>query len=157
MTYKKDLASGIGLLVFSVLLFLGTFTIKKLFIVSRIGAAFVPQLAAFILAGLSILLILQALGRKKLQETEESSEEAVKINRSVWLSIGLLIIYGAVLGFFGFILATAGYLFCQIYILFGNRGKSLVKIILTSAISSVVIYLIFVYVFELMLPAGLLG
>ena len=75
MTYKKDLASGIGLLVFSVLLFLGTFTIKKLFIVSRIGAAFVPQLAAFILAGLSILLILQALGSK---ETAGNRKKAVK-------------------------------------------------------------------------------
>ncbi len=157
VTYKRDLASGVGLLIFSVLLFLATFTIKKLFIVSRIGAAFVPQLAAVILAGLSIMLIAQSLHRKNLAETDDNPTEKVIINRSVWLSIGLLVIYGALLGPLGFILSTIGYLFCQIFILFGNRKKPLVKILLTSVLASIIVYLIFVYAFELMLPAGLLG
>ncbi len=157
MTYKRDLASGIGLLIFSLLLYLATFTIKKLFIVSRIGAAFVPQLAAVILAGLSILLIIQSIHSKSPVQPETAGEEKQKINKSVWLSIVLLIVYGAVLAPLGFIIATTGYLFFQIFILFGNRKKPYVKIILTSVIASIVIYLIFVYAFELMLPAGLLG
>jgi hypothetical protein len=54
MEKKRDLIVGAVFLVFSVAVFIATFSIRRL-VVARIGSAFVPQLAAVLLGGLSIL------------------------------------------------------------------------------------------------------
>lgn len=146
----------------AVLIYIASFSIKKLFI-SRIGAAFVPQLAAIILLTLSVLLIIQTL-LKKEDPAEESTvrrepmtKERKQVRFSVLSTIGLLIVYAAVLQYLGFILSTILYLFTQMIVLAGDKKRNYVTLVIISVVASTGIYALFVYGLELMLPAGILG
>ncbi len=159
MTVKqREVASGVGFLALAGIVYVASFSIKKL-VISRIGAAFVPQLAAYLLAGLSIVLIIQALLLKAVPEADKSHETSSRRETrfALWSTIVLLTIYGAVLAPVGFLIATTLYLFIQFIVLAGNKKKNFVLLGLLSVATSVAIYTLFVYGFDLMLPAGILG
>ncbi len=171
---NRDLVLGGVTLSVSIIIFIASFSIRKL-VVSRIGAAFVPQLAAVLLGAFSTVVIVQALlsmRRKKAliaaaagssvapptgTQPAPATGEDRSGKRLVAVTIGLLILYAFLLDFAGFILSTAIYLFLQFVILTMNRKRNFLLFALISAVVSIAIYAIFVYGFELMLPAGLLG
>jgi hypothetical protein len=57
----------------------------------------------------------------------------------------------------GFLITTTVYLFIQINILSPKQSRKHLMFAIISVVASVVIYYIFVKVFNLMLPAGILG
>ncbi|HUX14209.1 MAG TPA: tripartite tricarboxylate transporter TctB family protein [Spirochaetia bacterium] len=159
MTVKqREIASGMGFLALAGIVYAASFSIKKL-VVSRIGAAFVPQLAAYLLAGLSIVLIIQGLLLKPAAGADDFRETASRRETrfALWSTIILLTIYGALLEPVGFLITTTLYLFIQFIVLAGNKKKNFVLLGLISVATSVAIYALFVYGFDLMLPAGILG
>lgn len=164
-TKQREAVTGSGFLAFSILVYIASFGIKKL-VVSRIGAAFVPQLAASLLAGLSVLMIIQALLRKPVAsadpvadaESEQATPAEKKSARvSVWATIGLLVVYGVALEKVGFLVTTALYLFFQFWVLGLGKKKNYVLLAIISVLTAIAVYALFVYAFDLMLPAGILG
>ncbi|MDK2799542.1 MAG: hypothetical protein PWQ70_1161 [Clostridiales bacterium] len=157
----KDIYSGIFMLLLAALIFIGSFSIKML-TVSRIGAAFVPQLIAILMAMLSISVIINGIKRIKvvevLQNVEEEKKEEVPVRTfSVAATIGLLLVYVSLLEKVGFMIMTAIYLFFQIYVLADKSQRKLPLFAVIAIVVSVGVYYLFVNAFDLMLPAGILG
>jgi len=158
---KRDLYLGIGFLLFSIGVWIASLSIKHL-VVARISSSFVPQLAAIILAILSIILILQSVfgAPKSSAETEPAAEQedqsVSKRKRRVQLTFLLILFYLLFLEPVGFLITTALYLFFQFWVL-SRRKPNLVVYAITAISTSVIIYYLFVKVFVLFLPAGILG
>lgn len=158
---KKDFITGFVFLGIAATIFAASFSIKKL-VVSFIGSAFVPQVTALLLAGLSVLLIVQSLsmsgaGRTEKEKTAPPSPDAAKKARfSIIATFVLLFCYLFFLESVGFLITTAVYLFAQFWVL-SRKKPNLPMYALIAVLSSVIIYYIFVKVFILMLPAGIFG
>ena len=158
---KRDLYLGIGFLLFSIGVWIASFSIKHL-VVARIGSAFVPQLAATLLALLSIVLILQSVlqasrGTSMVEKsTEQETEAASKRKKRVRMTFLLILFYLIFLEPIGFLLTTALYLFLQFWVL-ARRKPNLPLYGIIAVSTSVIIYYLFVKVFVLLLPAGILG
>ena len=77
------------------------------------------------------------------------------------LTIGLLVAYFLLIKSVGYIVLTAIYLFCQMFILLPKGAiknvKYLAIVIATSIIVPTGIYMLFYKVFMIFLPAGILG
>ncbi len=158
---KRDLYLGIGFLLFSIGVWIASFSIKHL-VVARIGSAFVPQLAATLLALLSITLILQAIFQapastsRQGKLTEQDAEAASKRKKRVRLTFLLILFYLVLLEPVGFLITTTLYLFFQFWVL-SRRQPNLPLYGIIAISTSIIIYYLFVKVFVLFLPAGILG
>lgn len=162
---KRDLYLGIGFFLFSIGVWIASFSIKHL-VVARIGSAFVPQLAAALLGVLSIVLILQSVHRapkgsiaettKTASLTEQETETASNRKKRVRLTFLLILFYLIFLEPVGFLITTALYLFFQFWVL-SRRKPNLPLYGIIAVFTSVIIYYLFVKVFVLFLPAGILG
>lgn len=120
-----------------------------------VGAKFFPRIAAVGFMILGSLLVYQ--NRTILFVRAQS--ETIKKNTSLspFLTLALLILYLALIPLAGYIIASSLYIFGQILVL--NRGSKqhYLRYALLSIISAVVTYLLFVKVFSVMIPAGILG
>jgi putative tricarboxylic transport membrane protein len=74
----------------------------------------------------------------------------------VWLTFVLIFLYLALLEPLGFLLSTAVYLFFQ-FIVLSRKKPNLPLYGLLSISTSAIVYYLFVKVFILFLPAGILG
>ena len=158
-TRKRDLFIGIGFLFFSIGVWIASFSIKRL-VVSRIGSAFVPQLAASLLGILSIILIAQSVASKSKAVPSASQkvkpEASAESRKRVLLTFLLILLYLALLESVGFLITTAFYLFFQILVL-SRKKPNLPLYGLIAVFTSLIVYYLFVKVFILFLPAGILG
>ncbi|WP_431801096.1 tripartite tricarboxylate transporter TctB family protein [Halobacillus andaensis] len=161
-----DLYSSVILIVFSIVLFSSTFTFQRL-TVSQIGSDFAPRIVAVLLFVLSVVLLIQAALKLKAEKTDQvehhqAAEESKQVQEKpnywrVLLSIGLIVVYLALMTFLGFLITTAVYLFCQFYLMAPETNRTPLALSLISTIITVVVYFTFKEVFNLMLPAGILG
>ncbi len=151
-----DLASGIFLLVFSVVLFIGAKNVKTLS-VSSVGSGTFPSIIAVILAIVSVAIIVG--GVKKARGPDEKSKAAEGKPRmwAVLATFAIMAIYATLMPTLGFMITTAAYLFAQMYIMAAKEHQKPVLFGIISVVASVSIYYMFVKVFSLMLPAGILG
>ncbi|HYH03012.1 MAG TPA: tripartite tricarboxylate transporter TctB family protein [Bacillota bacterium] len=154
-----DIISGTILLGVAANLYLASFGIKTL-VISRIGSGFVPRVVAFLLALVSITIIVG--GFKKLKGQNNVSENSNKspINSGVFpflKTFCLIAGYIALLEKVGFLIMTPVYLFTQFYLLTRREERKMVMFAIVSLVTSVSVYYLFVLVFHLMLPAGILG
>ena len=120
-----------------------------------VGAKFFPRIAAVGFMILGSLLVYQ--NRTILFVRANSQRPRKSVPLSPGLTLALLILYLALIPFLGYIIASSFYIFGQILIL--NRGSKqyYLRYALISIISAVVTYLLFVKVFSVMIPAGILG
>lgn len=164
---NKDLFTSAFLIVFSIVMYVASNSIKKL-TVSKIGADFAPKLVASAMLILSIFYLINSI--KQLKKTgseipvekdpaaDEDTAEKKKISPlSVLATIGLLILYIILLPMIGFLITTVIYLFLQMYLLADRSERKIPVFLVTSVVTSVSVYFIFKSVFHLMLPAGILG
>ena len=153
-----DIISGGGIFLASILIYFTTFTFKRL-TVSRIGPSFVPQIMAICLGiiGLIVLIggIRQLYLNKSNSEVDGQTEGTIRV-KAVIASLVAMFIYILFLDSVGFIIMSALYLFAQFYILMHKDERKYPRMIITAVSLSVVVYLVFVYAFQLRLPAGLL-
>ncbi|HOV64861.1 MAG TPA: tripartite tricarboxylate transporter TctB family protein [Spirochaetia bacterium] len=156
----SELLLGIIMLVIATSYLIMTFSIPRR---GTIDATFVPFLLSGGMYLLGILQTIGALSKKKKKdvssdnEKQEDSKEQVDV-QTVLKTIGLIIIYIAFLDKIGFIIMSAVYLFAQFIVLTPVEKKKRYLVYAIIAVSSsVIIYIIFRYVFDLMLPGGLLS
>lgn len=158
-----DVFSSLFLIVSSIVLFASTFTFRQL-TVTQFGSGFLPQVVAIGLFGFSVILFVNAFTNwkkeKNLREENSNSKKTTKEKNDytlVFISLGLMVVYLILISFLGFLLATAGYLFIQMYLIAPAEKRSLLKFAVVSVLISGFVYWIFRNVFYLMLPAGILG
>lgn len=154
---NKDIISGTILLIISIIYFIATFNVRQLEI-AKFGARFIPQIIALTLFLSSFIIIV--LGIKKAKNWDkliENNEAKWKPNRGVIGTIFMLGIYIFFLEKIGFIIMTIIYLFGQITILANKEDRNLTLTLIISIISSVTIYYLFLKIFTVILPEGILG
>ncbi|MDR1316100.1 MAG: tripartite tricarboxylate transporter TctB family protein, partial [Spirochaetales bacterium] len=150
-----------------VLFLSGNIQITKM---SLLHSAAVPRFIACMLLGLGVLsLVASALKIKRLhgqdsgfagnvskdtvKEHKEQLSFKEKLDRnSDWISMGLLILYGFGMFFFGYIASTAIYLFVQMIVLSTPRTRSWFGITVFTIAVPLVVYFIFTQIFSLALP-----
>ena len=155
-----DLLAGSFIFLFSIALFAGAQNVKTL-AVSRIGSGFFPSIVAVLMAIVSIPIIAGGIktakaGSKNKEAGDEAKENKPKL-MAVLATFALMLGYAAALPPLGFPISTAVYLFLQMLILSAGQRRRFILFAAVSAASSVAIYYLFVLVFHLMLPAGILG
>lgn len=155
----SELLLGIIMLIIATSYLIMTFSIPRR---GTIDATFVPFLLS---GGIYILGILQTIGaisksKKKAISSDNRKQEDLKEKvdvQTVLKTIGLIFIYIALLDKIGFVIMSTVYLFAQFIVLTPvNKKKNYPLYVIIAASSSVIIYVIFRYVFDLMLPGGLL-
>lgn len=161
MRFKKynDLILGAVMLAFALIYFVMTLQIPRK--EQAVDATFVPYILCILLAGVGLYQTIRGFGAAR--NYDSSTYVAVRAEdrvdtQTVVKTVSLIIIYVMLLNAGGFIIMSALYLFFQFIVLTPDRlKKNYVKYGFIAAVSSVVIFSIFRYGFELMLPAGILG
>jgi len=156
---KKNFGLGLFIIILGIAMYVASFGIKD-FSAVGVGATFFPRLASLGFVILGTLLIVQVLRQPKAVATTPASSEITnppKKKYSVILSMGLLIVFLALLEPLGYIICSALYIFFQILILTHEKKKKYVLYGIISVISSLTTYLLFVRVFQVMIPSGILG
>ena len=110
--------------------------------------AYYPRILAFILALLSISLIIDSL-RKRAKLSIKVNTELLK---NLGLFLALLLIYILLLNPIGFIIATAAFAFSMIWFLGGTKKQAIV----TSIPMSLIVYIVFSFVLKVPLPKGII-
>jgi small-conductance mechanosensitive channel len=156
-----DVISGAFCFLVSLILFILTFSFKRLTI-SKIGSEFMPRIVLGLLMFLSIIVILEGMKKSKFIEFDKTNNNnGITINsiihNPVFLTLLLIMTYIALLEKLGFLIMTALYLFIQFNILAKREERKQKIFALVAIISSASIYFIFVKGFELILPSGILG
>ena len=130
-----------------------------------LGPQFFPRLVAFLMLVLALVLIFLSVKNWNQAKAEEAAMPAEKrkitFNFPLVASIVLLFGYFLVLEHLGFMISTAIYLFCQMFLLLPQgsfkKPRYLVIVTLVSVGLSVFIYYLFLLAFSIFLPAGILG
>lgn len=156
-----DLASGIAFLVLSIAVFVGAQNVKTL-AVSSIGSGFFPSVVSILLAITSIAIIAGGIVQSRKPDTPAAQKavSAAAEKPRVWGVVGtfgLMALYALLITKVGFLITTTVYLFIQINILSPKASRKQLMFAIISVVASVIIYYTFVKVFNLMLPAGILG
>lgn len=161
---KKNLYSGIFFLLFSVFVYAESFnmTVSK---ADPMGPQFFPRVVAFTMAALSVLLFVKSAVELKKEngKTRNSPDgkKKISVNLPLLLTIGMLIVYPFLVQYIGFVILTAVYLFCQIFLLLPKGSirvkKDLIIVLLVSILFPILVDLLFTKVFLIFLPTGLLG
>jgi len=126
-----------------------------------IDATFVPFLLSGSIYILGIIQTVSSLPKQKKQsvsKTEQKDSSTQKVDTATVIkTIILIVIYIALLDKIGFVIMSAVYLFAQFIVLTPvSKKRNYLLYAIVAISSSVIIYVIFRYVFDLMLPGGLL-
>lgn len=156
-----DLASGIAFLVLSITVFIGAQHVKTL-AVSSIGSGFFPSVVSVLLAITSIAIIAGGIVQARKPDPSPASKARASTEEKprVWGVIGtfaLMAGYALLISKLGFLITTTLYLFVQMNILSPKQSRRQLMFAIIAVLAAVIIYYTFVKVFNLMLPAGILG
>jgi len=165
--YKLDIIPGIVLALFSI----GYLAmIPQIQTFTGMGATpltnhFVPTLWGSVLLLLSLWIIVRGLRKRKKYLAEggtikkTSLKDVLIERREVAASFISLVIYVALMGVVGFAPMTIVYVFVQILILTPreNWKKNYVPAAITAVISGVLLFYIFKYLLNVLLPVGILS
>jgi putative tricarboxylic transport membrane protein len=126
------------------------------FISGGIGADFFPKIISSALILIGLLLIAGAYQAER--NPAKKNENTIKSNYREFAAVmGLLTVYILALKPLGFILATAPFTFLLILILSPRENRSFRLFALLAVAVTVAAYFLFVKVFYVMLPQGILG
>lgn len=156
---RKTLGLGVFSILFGIFIFILSLSIRD-FAAVGVGAKFFPRIASlgFVILGL-IFIAEQIRVRIQMNAHDNPSEKpqfTFTINPAVF-SMLLLVGYVAAISFLGYIISSVIYIYFQILIL--NRRKPMhhLRYVIIAVISSATSYFLFVRIFGVMIPAGLLG
>lgn len=150
----KDVGSGVAFFLLSVAIFINADSIRVFAPNSGnyINAQFFPKLIAGLLGVISVAQIIA--GVRLLFRSDIPEEPAM--GREGWFRIvstlGLLVIYVALLTSMGFLIMTILYVFFQTLILTPRESWRIPFIVGLSTVFSTLVYLMFTQVFSLILP-----
>ena len=160
--HRTDVFIGIAFLALSGLLFWASLDIRD-FASVGVGASFVPRLIAglFLLLGLALTI---TGSRSTIESTYAESDDPSSDTEdpifggplAVTITVLLMCGYVFIMQTLGFVIASIGYVFLQTLVLTKNAEKRYVLFLVTSILSTIAAYYLFVVVFGISLPAGLL-
>lgn len=156
---SPDLITGALLLCLSALLFWACLSIKD-FAAVGVGSAFVPRLTAGLLLVVGLVLLRNGWRARAVPRENESSEQGSQVftgTSAVALSIALMAGYLALLEPLGYLFASMLYGFLQILVLNKNAKRNYMMFAVLAACSAAAFYYVFVQLFEISLPSGILG
>lgn len=156
---NQNVITGIGAIGLAVLLYTASFDIKE-FVVTRVGASFMPRVAACLFVILGAILILESFRHSTstpIKENETDDENVFGGWPAVLLSAILMCAYVGLLDSIGFIISSIAYIFLQIQVLAKGVKRNYLIFSLISIVVPIVVYYLFVNVFEVMIPSGILG
>jgi len=154
-----DLITGALLLLLSIGLFWACMSVKD-FAAIGVGSAFVPRLTAALLVVVSLVLLANGLRSKEAPaKTDEQpgDEQVFGGLPAVFTSIVLMAGYLAMLEPLGFVLASVIYVFLQMLVLRKHAARRYVLFVAASVLPAIACNYLFVHLFEISLPAGILG
>lgn len=156
---KRDLIAGILTLAFGVteLLLTGSIAVKKT--AGDPGSAFLPYVVGGLIVLMSLLQLAGTLARLHRSGREASQPHAEgKSELPVLYSAVNMLVYVLLLKPAGFILSSMLFLFLQMTIMAGQKpsGRELAIRAVIAVAAPVLIYFLFVRLFSMSLPSGLL-
>lgn len=157
----KDVFCGGALILLGAGLYAASFGIKSVAL-NLIKADFFPRLDAALLVLLGVILVITGLVKaRRFRPPEDKPVPFWKNDGTVSMleTLALITVYLFALKPVGFLLSTFVYLTAQMLVLAPRekRGKKDVALfVFISAVTALTVYLVFVKVFYLMLPAGIL-
>ena len=119
-----------------------------------IDASFVPYLLGAILCVLGVLQLKAA----RSFVPKDTKKAAGNVDYpTVWKTVGLILVYIALMQFVGFPIMTVVYLVAQFTILTpAERKPNFLVYAVIAVLTSALVYLLFRYAFDMMLPVGFL-
>lgn len=150
----KDMTTGIGSVAVGAVYLAAAFKIPLFHAGDRIGPRMFPFMIAAVVIGCGLVLIVKELRAK----AAKPFSWGFAAERGVWLrivfTIAAGIIYGLVLDWLGYLIATFLFMiFITSMINIGRHAQNLV----ISVLFSVIIFVVFAMILKLSLPRGILG
>ena len=165
--YKLDIAPGVVLALFSILYLARVPSIQEF---TGLGSTpltnrFVPYLWGGALLLLSVWITVRGLRRRKRYLAEGGKPQktdilgALKERWEVVASFVALALYVGFMDLLGFVITTIVYVFVQILILTPreNWKKTYLPAVIVSVVSGILLFYVFRYLLNVLLPVGLLS
>jgi putative tricarboxylic transport membrane protein len=163
MLRNKDALTGAFFVGLGSVIYVLTYDIKD-FVTTSAGAAFLPTVCAILFVVLGAILILE--GRRAVLAATAIAPDRAETPaagpgssgfRAVLLTLALMAAYIGLLDSVGFIITTIVYIFCQTLILARGRKPNYLMFAAVAVAMSIASYFVFVRIFQVMIPSGLLG
>lgn len=153
MKMRRDMVTGIVGLLTCIFFFIMTQQVRQPANLLEPGPRLLPYVAIFLIGISSIALIVKGYKEREIAEKPYFPKGGVlKVTRSFLM----LVVYAIAMTYLGFIITTP---FATAAFIYDLKGNSEVKPVSTAIISVVVtaaLYAMFVFAFQIKLPAGVL-
>lgn len=161
MNANKDVITGSCVIALGALLLWASLGVKD-FAAVGVGAAFLPKIAAWLFIFLGAVMLIVGLRtaptKPKPKSAPSSDTTAVKGGAgAVLMSFVLMCLFIGLMEKLGFILTAMAYIFAQTLLLTKGAPRKYLQFGLLALLTSVGTYYLFVKVFQVMIPAGILG
>lgn len=159
----KNFLTGVGVICLGLFMYFASYDIQE-FVRTRVGASFMPRVAASLFVILGGILIMGsfrfAVGTTtQVQDAPEqaSRERTFGGLPAVLLSLLLMVAYVGLMESVGFIITSVVYIFLQILVLAKQGPRNYMTFGVIAIVVPIVVFYLFVNVFKVLIPAGILG
>ena len=153
MKMRHDMVTGIVGLLTCIFFFIMTQQVRQPANLLEPGPRLLPYVAIFLIGISSIALIVKGYKEREIAEKPYFPKGGV-IN--VTKSFLMLVIYAVAMTYLGFVITTPFATAAFIYDLKGNSEVKPVSTVIISVVVTAVLYAMFVFAFQIKLPAGVL-
>ena len=153
MKMRHDMVTGIVGLLTCIFLFIMTQQVRQPANLLEPGPRLLPYVAIFLIGISSIALIVKGYKEREIAEKPYFPKGGViKVTKSFLM----LVIYAVAMTYLGFVITTPFATAAFIYDLKGNSEVKPVSTVIISVVVTAVLYAMFVFAFQIKLPAGVL-
>lgn len=153
MKMRHDMVTGIVGLLTCIFFFIMTQQVRQPANLLEPGPRLLPYVAIFLIGISSIALIVKGYKEREIAEKPYFPKGGViKVTKSFLM----LVIYAVTMTYLGFVITTPFATAAFIYDLKGNSEVKPVSTVIISVVVTAVLYAMFVFAFQIKLPAGVL-
>lgn len=153
MKMRHDMVTGIVGLLTCIFFFIMTQQVRQPANLLEPGPRLLPYVAIFLISISSIALIVKGYKEREIAEKPYFPKGGViKVTKSFLM----LVIYAVAMTYLGFVITTPFATAAFIYDLKGNSEVKPVSTVIISVVVTAVLYAMFVFAFQIKLPAGVL-
>lgn len=153
MKMRHDMVTGIVGLFTCIFFFIMTQQVRQPANLLEPGPRLLPYVAIFLIGISSIALIVKGYKEREIAEKPYFPKGGViKVTKSFLM----LVIYAVAMTYLGFVITTPFATAAFIYDLKGNSEVKPVSTVIISVVVTAVLYAMFVFAFQIKLPAGVL-
>ena len=153
MKMRHDMVTGIVGLLTCIFFFIMTQQVRQPANLLEPGPRLLPYVAIFLIGISSIALIVKGYKEREIAEKPYFPKGGViKVTKSFLM----LVIYAVAMTYLGFVITTPFATAAFIYDLKGNSEVKPVSPVIISVVVTAVLYAMFVFAFQIKLPAGVL-